>query len=375
MLLLCCVLLPRTPLPRTPLPWTLLPWTSCPRPPKISRFFVFSRPSFCFYFFQFRRSFVELLWSLRVFIIENVFTTHICVLWTSCETLAGKFWPPTRTFSPGPPTTFSKTAPTRTAQTTPHLDHPYPDAPSRTAFTRTANHTPTFPNPPWWNTGGRTSWTQKVFLSVVFGKFFSSGNNFFFEVGPSNISGVVVVVVVVQSTCWDPLATCLQDMNRDFLTDRLAGNAFPSQHCSNTPNTSATLSQHANVFRNTFETLSPTFSFCKDIYEQTLVAPSTKLPKMSGHQATFQAHLHFNGSSAGPLLESFSWKCVKAHPKCGPPSPPPSRFPPPGHSSKPPPSMFLLFLGLGPDPHHFFIFLMFFFLVHFPCLFLFLLIF
>ena len=25
------------------------------------------------------------------------------------------------------------------------------------------NHTPTYPNPCWWNTGGRTSWTQKGF--------------------------------------------------------------------------------------------------------------------------------------------------------------------------------------------------------------------
>ena len=43
---------------------------------KISRFFFLSRPSFCFVF-QFLRFFVELRWSLRVFIIENVFTTHI----------------------------------------------------------------------------------------------------------------------------------------------------------------------------------------------------------------------------------------------------------------------------------------------------------
>ena len=44
---------------------------------KISRFFLLSRPSFCLCFFQFPMSFVELRWSLRVFTIDSVFTTHI----------------------------------------------------------------------------------------------------------------------------------------------------------------------------------------------------------------------------------------------------------------------------------------------------------
>ena len=51
--------------------------------PKISRFFFFfhSRPLFVF-FFQFPRSFVELRWSLRDFILENVFTTQF---WSVAE--------------------------------------------------------------------------------------------------------------------------------------------------------------------------------------------------------------------------------------------------------------------------------------------------
>ena len=44
------------------------------------------------------------------------------------------------------------------------------------------NQTPTEPNLPWWNTSGRTSWTLKffLFLSVVHGRVFPSGNKFFF---------------------------------------------------------------------------------------------------------------------------------------------------------------------------------------------------
>ena len=43
------------------------------------------------------------------------------------------------------------------------------------------NHTPTYANPPWWNTGGRTRWTQNVLLSVVYGRIFPSGNQVLFS--------------------------------------------------------------------------------------------------------------------------------------------------------------------------------------------------
>ena len=53
--------------------------------PKFRAYFSLSRPPFCFLFFQFPMSLVALRWSLRACIIENVFTTHIWALWTSCE--------------------------------------------------------------------------------------------------------------------------------------------------------------------------------------------------------------------------------------------------------------------------------------------------
>ena len=54
---------PGPPLPRAPLPRT------------IKNFAFFPLPTFLFPL-QFPRSFVELRWSLRLFIIENVFATH-----------------------------------------------------------------------------------------------------------------------------------------------------------------------------------------------------------------------------------------------------------------------------------------------------------
>ena len=73
--------LPRAFVPWTPLPWAPLPWTPSSGPSKFRA--VFPLPTL-FFFLQFRRSFVELRWSLRVFIIENVFTTHI---WSSLDIL------------------------------------------------------------------------------------------------------------------------------------------------------------------------------------------------------------------------------------------------------------------------------------------------
>ena len=46
--------------------------------------FFLSRPSFLFLFFQIPRYFVDFRWSLRVSIIESVFTTHI---WSSPDIL------------------------------------------------------------------------------------------------------------------------------------------------------------------------------------------------------------------------------------------------------------------------------------------------
>ena len=51
---------------------------------KISRFFFPLPTLFLFFFFQFLRSFMELRWFLRVFIIENVVPTHI---WSSLDIL------------------------------------------------------------------------------------------------------------------------------------------------------------------------------------------------------------------------------------------------------------------------------------------------
>ena len=69
-------------------------------------------------------------------------------------------------------------------------------------------YAPTYPNPPWWNTGGRTSSTQKGFCRVSYTEgFFSSGHKFFFfrwvprwwrricYVGCETQSGVVVTGV------------------------------------------------------------------------------------------------------------------------------------------------------------------------------------
>ena len=52
---------------------------------KTSRFF--SLPIFfVFFLLPFPKVFVELRWSLRVFITENVYTAHKCgVLWTICD--------------------------------------------------------------------------------------------------------------------------------------------------------------------------------------------------------------------------------------------------------------------------------------------------
>ena len=89
---------------------------------------------------------MELQCSLRVFIIENVITTHNWALWTSCET-------------PGP-------GPTLLGRSPLFLGPPPPGLlpPGQPSSRPPPNHTPTYPNPPWWNTGGRTSWTQKVFF-------------------------------------------------------------------------------------------------------------------------------------------------------------------------------------------------------------------
>ena len=72
----------------------------------------------------------------------------------------------TRHFGPHP-----DRSPSSPTTPTPHL---------HSTNTRTATRQP-YPNPPWWNTGGRTSWTQKLFLSVVFGRFFSRAETRFFS--------------------------------------------------------------------------------------------------------------------------------------------------------------------------------------------------
>ena len=110
-----------------------------------------------------------------------------------------------------------------------------------------------------------------------------------------------VSLVGFQSVYLEPLATCLQDTNMDFLSDRLAGNASPSlvvevtqapamvkesrkkkvrrleqpqtasdstvqsSGSANTfatrqPNTFATLPQHAKNFNNTFAQIPPSIS-------------------------------------------------------------------------------------------------------------------
>ena len=90
----------RTPLRRTPLRRTPPPPDSLHRTSKISRFFFPpSDPLFVFFFSNFRGLSLNCGWSLRVCIIEKVVTTHIWALWTSCETPAAPFGPP----SFGPP--------------------------------------------------------------------------------------------------------------------------------------------------------------------------------------------------------------------------------------------------------------------------------
>ena len=84
--------------------------------------------------------------------------------WKKREILA-----PTRTDLTWTAPTFSGTAPTLTtpARTAPHL-YPGPQTTRQ-------------PTPPWWNTGGRTSWTQKVFFLnfVVHGRVFRVEIRFF----------------------------------------------------------------------------------------------------------------------------------------------------------------------------------------------------
>ena len=73
-------------------------------------------------------------WTPRSFVVSSLkmFSQHT---WTFCETLAAEGGPSGPENSPGPPP-----------------PGPLPPGPL-------PNHTPTYPNPPWWKIGGRTSWT------------------------------------------------------------------------------------------------------------------------------------------------------------------------------------------------------------------------
>ena len=101
-----------------------VPRTLDPLPRTIQIFALFFSPNPLFVsFLQFPMFFVELRWSLRVFIKENVFTTHMWAPRTSCE--AGReILFPTRTAPPVP-----RTAPPRPHPDRPHPDRPHPDPP------------------------------------------------------------------------------------------------------------------------------------------------------------------------------------------------------------------------------------------------------
>ena len=86
------------------------------------------------------------------------------------------------------------------------------------------NHTPTYPNPPWWNTGRRTSWTQKLFFEcrerkglfrVEISFFFQGGSLFgrFAEQSPltqTSISASSLILLVSAARECGSLEPCLQ---------------------------------------------------------------------------------------------------------------------------------------------------------------------